>query len=144
LCPFPLSFGEAIDPSDKESGFSFAFSLALDTFRVATGVLLLVLALLSCGLISISSSSSISSSINGCDASSFFLADLVTGPKYPSCDASLVSEGVGEGDMTLGVPGTGFEKDRDILKGGRGEVRIAPAKRRPIIGSGSSQWSRFR
>lgn len=31
--------------------------------------------------------------------------DLVIGPKYPSLE--VVSEGVGEGDMTLGVAGIG-------------------------------------
>ena len=48
----------------------------------------------------------------------FFFADLVTGPKYPSTDLSRVSEGVGEGEMTLGVAGTGVEDDRDMVKGG--------------------------
>lgn len=37
--------------------------------------------------------------------------------KYPSCD-SFVSDGVGEGEMTLGVPGTEAVERRDILKGG--------------------------
>lgn len=32
-------------------------------------------------------------------------SDLVMGPKYPSLE--VVSEGVGEGDMTLGVAGIG-------------------------------------
>lgn len=36
-------------------------------------------------------------------ANAFFLADRVTGPKYPSVFS--LSEGVGEGDMTIGVAG---------------------------------------
>jgi hypothetical protein len=44
--------------------------------------------------------SSISSSIGSCCAAAFFLADLVMGPMYPSC-FSLLSEGVGEGEMTV-------------------------------------------
>jgi hypothetical protein len=34
--------------------------------------------------------------------------------------------------MTLGVPGMGFEDDRDMAKGGKEGMRIAPVKSRPI------------
>ena len=44
--------------------------------------------------------------------------------KYPSCD-SFVSEGVGEGEMTLGSAGTADER-RDMMKGGSDGLRIAP------------------
>jgi hypothetical protein len=36
----------------------------------------------------------------------FFLAERVVGPKYSSCASSINSEGVGEGEMILGVAGT--------------------------------------
>ena len=45
--------------------------------------------------------------------------------KYPSCD-SFDSEGVGEGEITLGVPGMEADERRDILKGGNEGLRIAP------------------
>jgi hypothetical protein len=61
------------------------------------------------------------------------LADLVTGPKYPSCDASFVSEGVGEGEMTLGVAGIIFDEEIDMAKGGRDGIRITPEKTRAIL-----------
>jgi hypothetical protein len=50
--------------------------------------------------------SSISSSIAAWADALIFLADLVVGPKYPSCNSSFTSEGVGDGEMTLGVAGT--------------------------------------
>lgn len=58
----------------------------------------------------------------------FFLADLVTGPKYPSCAASLVSEGVGDGEITLGVAGILFLEEDGIPKGGRDGSLITPEK----------------
>lgn len=143
-CPFPFDTIEgSIDLSANGSSFSF-FPLGLVrlvTFRTCTGVLLFDLALLRSGLVT--SSSSISSSMTACFAISFFLADLVTGPKYPSCDCSAISEEMGEAEMTFGVPGTGFEDVRDILKGGRGGIWIVPTGRRPRIG-GKSQWWRFK
>lgn len=96
-----------------------------EIFRALIGLRLFDLALLSSALTS-SSSSSISSSIGASDAACFFRADLVTGPKYPSCEVSRLSEGVGEGEMTLGVAGIGFDDDRDIVKGGREGIRIEP------------------
>ena len=94
------------------------------TFRILMGLLLFDLALLRSALVSSSSSRS---SCIGCGvAAFFFFADLVTGPKYPSCEASRASEGVGEGEMTLGVAGIGFEEDRDMVKGGSEGIRIAP------------------
>jgi hypothetical protein len=54
----------------------------------------------------------------------------VTGPKYPSCDASRDSDGVGEGEITLGVPGTGFAGD--MVKGRREGIRITPVRARLI------------
>jgi hypothetical protein len=95
------------------------------TFRILMGLLLFDLALLRSAL---DSSSSSRSSCIGCGvAALFFFADLVTGPKYPSCEAS---EGVGEGEMTLGVAGIGFEEDRDMVKGGNEGIRMAPVSRR--------------
>jgi hypothetical protein len=67
---------------------------------------------------------------SGVDAA-FFFADRVTGPKYPSCDLSRDSDGVGDGEITRGVAGMGFEEDRDIVKGGNEGIRIAPVTRRP-------------
>jgi hypothetical protein len=70
-------------------------------------------------------SSSISSSIAAWADALIFLADLVVGPKYPSCNSSFTSEGVGDGEMTLGVAGT--EADEwGMLKGCRQGVRITP------------------
>jgi hypothetical protein len=88
-----------------------------------------------------SPSSSISSSIG---AAAFFFADLVTGPKYPSCEFSRASEGVGEGEITLGVPGMGFEDDRDMLKGGNEGIRIAPVNSLPISATRRSQEVEWR
>lgn len=92
------------------------------------GLRLLDLALRSSSLESVSSS--ISSSIGSCDAAAFFLADLVIGPKYPSFDASLVSEGVGEGEITLGVPGIWFVEERGMVKGGKDGSLITPERTR--------------
>lgn len=69
----------------------------------------------------------------------FFFADLVTGPKYPSCDFSRASDGVGEGEMTLGVAGMGYEDGRDMVNGGRAGIWIVPVKRRPISVARRSQ-----
>lgn len=132
-----LPFGTRFD-------WGVAASLAVDFvvvraagFRVLIGLRLLGLALLSSALTS--SSSSISSLIAVCAAAlCFFLADLVIGPKYPSCD-SRVSEGVGEGLMTLGVAGMGFEEFRDIVKGGKSGARITPVKSPTISGTLRSQ-----
>jgi hypothetical protein len=66
-------------------------------FLAFIGLRLLDLALLNSALES--ELSSISSIIGACCAAAFFLADLVTGPKYPSW-ASFVSEGVGDGEIT--------------------------------------------
>lgn len=75
-------------------------------FLCRRGLLLFDLALLKSALGPLFSSTSSSSR-----RSAFFFADLVVGPKYPSC-VSLVSEGVGEGEMTLGVAGIlAWEKD---------------------------------
>jgi hypothetical protein len=107
----------------------FAFAGGrVETFRILMGLLLFDLALLRSAFTS--SSSSRSSSIGSGVAAFFFFADLVTGPKYPSCEASRASEGVGEGEITLGVAGTGFEEDRDMVKGGSEGIRMAPVNRR--------------
>lgn len=98
--------------------------LRLEIGRAPKGLRLFALALLSSELTS-SSSSSIPSSIGMAEtAAAFFFADLVTGPKYPSC--ARRSDGVGEGEMTLGVPGIVFEDDLDMVKGGNEGKRIAP------------------
>jgi len=99
----------------KDGGFDVAGVIVAfadvrpTNFRFLIGLLLFDLALLSSELESVFSSTS--SSIGICEAA-FFLADRVTGPKYPSCDDSLVllSEGVGDGDMTLGVAGIAEEE----------------------------------
>ena len=120
-CPFPFS-------STGSSGMVEGLGVALAVgFRILIGLRLLDLALRKSPLTS--PSSSIPSSFG---IAAFFLADLVTGPKYPSCELSRVSEGVGEGEMTLGVAGIGFEDDRDMVKGGKEGMRIAPVNNRPI------------
>jgi hypothetical protein len=103
-------------------------------FRILIGLRLLDLALRRSPLTSPSPSISSASG-----TAAFFFADLVTGPKYPSCGLSRVSEGVGEGEMTLGVAGMGFEDDRDMVKGGKEGMRIAPVKSRPISVTRRSQ-----
>jgi hypothetical protein len=121
-CPFPFSI-------TGSSGIVDGFGVALAvTFRILIGLRLLDLALRKSPFTSPSSSISSSSSSS---IAAFFFADLVTGPKYPSCELSRDSEGVGEGEMTLGVAGIGFE-DRDMVKGGKEGMRIAPVKSRPI------------
>jgi hypothetical protein len=73
-------------------------------FRTLIGSLLLDLALLSSRLGSDSSSSTPSSICAGA-LMRFFADERVTGPKYPSWAPSRLSEGVGEGEITLGVAG---------------------------------------
>ena len=46
--------------------------------------------------------------------------------------------------MTLGVAGMGFEDDRDIVKGGKEGIRIAPVKSRPISAACRSQEVEWR
>ncbi len=111
----------------------------MGTFRILIGLRLLDLALRKSPFPIPSSSIPSSSS-----AAAFFFADLVTGPKYPSCELSRVSEGVGEGEITLGVAGMGFEDDRDIVKGGKEGIRIAPVKSRPIFAAFRSQEVEWR
>jgi hypothetical protein len=116
------------------------FGVALvGAFRILMGLRLLDLALRKSPFPIPSSSIPSSSS-----AAAFFFADLVTGPKYPSCELSRVSDGVGEGEMTLGVAGMGFEDDRDIVKGGKEGIRIAPVKSRPISAACRSQEVEWR
>lgn len=58
------------------------------------------------------------------------LAERVTGPKYPSF--ALVSEGVGEGDITRGVWGIAYWRDDAMAccqqrgKAGSGAARMRP------------------
>lgn len=115
----------------------FGVALAV-TFRTLIGLRLLDLALRKSPFTAPSSSISSSSGI-----AAFFFADLVTGPKYPSCELSRDSEGVGEGEMTLGVAGMGFE-DRDMVKGGKEGIRMAPVKSRPISATRRSQEVEWR
>jgi hypothetical protein len=122
------------------SGIVEGFGVALAvTFRILMGLRLLDLALRKSPFTSASSSTSSSS-----DTAAFFFADLVTGPKYPSCELSRLSDGVGEGEMTLGVAGMGFEDDRDMVKGGKEGMRIAPVKSRPISETRRSQEVEWR
>jgi hypothetical protein len=115
---------------DGVSGGAFAEVEVRPVIRFLIGLRLFDLALRSSALESVSSS--ISSSIGACEAA-FFFADLVTGPKYPSCEVSLVSDGVGEGEITLGVAGILFDAEKDMEKGGRDGIRITPAKTRVIL-----------
>jgi len=111
---------------------------AMPIFRILIGLRLLDLALRKSPLTS--PSSSISSSIG---VAAFFFADLVTGPKYPSCELSLASEGVGEGEITLGVPGMGVEDDCGMAKGGSEGIRMSPVNSLPISvtrGSQKAEW----
>jgi len=139
--PFPLAITGS---SFMVSGFVVANGLAElrpESLRFLIGLLLFDLALLR----SIESSSSSRSSFIGVSAAAFFFfADLVTGPKYPSCDDSRASEGVGEGEITLGVAGIGFEDDLDIVKGSKGGVRRAPENIRPISATLRSQLVEWR
>jgi hypothetical protein len=41
--------------------------------------------------------------------------------------------------MTLGVLGIGYEDDRDMVKGGKEDIRIVPVKIRPISAIRTSQ-----
>ena len=127
-CPFPFS---RTGSSGIVEGLGVAFAVG---FLILMGLRLLDLALRKSPLTSPSSSISSPSG-----TAAFFLADLVTGPKYPSCELSRVSEGVGEGEITLGVAGIGFEDDRDMVKGGREGMRIAPVNRRLISVNRKSQ-----
>jgi hypothetical protein len=63
----------------------------------------------------------------------------VIGPKYPSCDASMISEGVGEGEITLGVAGILFLVGKGISKVGRDGCIITPDKIRALIVVGSKK-----
>ena len=84
-------------------------------------------------------SSSISSSMGAGDDDAFFFADLVTGPKYPSFDDSLDSDGVGEGEITRGVAGTLFEDAKDMLKSGREGTCVVPVRARARFVTRASQ-----
>jgi hypothetical protein len=125
-CPFPFTNG-----ADFCTGVGFVDFVAVrpDIFRALMGLLLFDRALLRSSFGS--SSSSRSSSIGAGVDAAFFFADRVTGPKYPSCDVSRDSEGVGDGEITLGVAGIGYDEDRDMVKGGNEGIRMAPVKRRP-------------
>ena len=139
-CPFPfgspLPFGLTGKDLIVEDG-SVALGVRPSIFRELMGLLLLDLALLNSALGS-SSSSSMPSSIKTCEVP-FFFADRVIGPKYPSCGASCFSDGVGEGEITLGVAGTGFEDDRAIVKGGSEGIKMAPVTARPKSATRTSQ-----
>lgn len=121
-CPFvSLPFGVK-----SPASFFFAGVKPL-ILRCFNGLRLLVLALLRSAKVSSSGSASCSSLIAPCAARLFFFADLVTGPKYPSfCSAlSVVSEGVGLGEMTRGVAGTPL-REESMKKVGKQGLRIAP------------------
>lgn len=122
MFPFPFTFRSVLDSAGSGIVSSLGGSFEYDFLDISRlGLLLLDLARPE------SSSPSISLFVD-CWVASFFLADLVIGPKYPSC-VSRVSDGVGEGEMTLGVPGIGFKA---MVKGGRVETRITPVKTRPM------------
>lgn len=130
---FDFPFATGFDGTGTSVVLVVVPAVRLDIRRTLIGLLLLDLALLNSALTS--SSSSISSLITACDAAAcFFLADLVVGPKYPSCE-SRDSEGVGEGLITLGVAGIEFDAERDIAKGGNRGARITPVKNPTISGT---------
>jgi len=112
-------------------------------FAVFIGLLLLDLALLDdSALVPELSSISLIIGVSTALFLADLVADLVIGPKYPSC-RSLLSEGVGDGEITLGVAGICFADDKAIMKGGKQGVRIDPLKIRMILsgtsGKGKSQ-----
>jgi len=131
LVAFPFPFWRIGIGAGLANGTSEAFADVRPDIRFLMGLRLFDLALRSSVLESVSSS--ISSSIGAWEATCFFFADRVTGPKYPSCDVSFVSDGVGEGEITLGVAGIMFEEERDMAKGGRDGSRITPEKTRTIF-----------
>jgi hypothetical protein len=99
---FPLPFVAPGAGDASVAGCATALAaVSPDSLRALTEILLLDLAL----PMSLLESSSISSSIGAWADAFFFLADLVVGPKYSSCDSSFTSDGVGEGEMTLGIAG---------------------------------------
>ena len=113
-----------------------------DSFRARPDVLLLDRAL-SMSLLALSISSSTPSSIGTWAAAFFFLTDLVVGPKYSSCDSSFTSDGVGEGEMTLGV--AGIETDEcGMLKGRKEGVLTTPVKMCVICEAHRSQLVEWR
>lgn len=62
-------------------------------------------------------------------------AERVVGAEYPSLDSELLSEGAGEGEMTLGVSGTAFWEDMSAgrkANDGRTGDRINPDKGRRV------------
>lgn len=99
---FPASFELAFKP-DADDAEELDRRKRLGRLGVI-GLRLRVRALSDSTLESDVPSFSFSSSINGGDLTRFLATDLVTGPKYPS-RPSLWSEGVGDGDITRGVPG---------------------------------------
>ena len=63
------------------------------------------------------------------------LAERVTGPKYPSFALALVSEGVGDGEITRGVCGIEYWREDAMArcqhggKAGSGAPRMRPVRR---------------
>lgn len=109
-CPFvdfPFEFSSTgIDFESKVVGAVDDFvAVRAVILRFLTGLLLFDRALLVSDPESVFSSMPSSSSTGVCNAAPFFLADRVTGPKYPSLVESLASDGVGDGEITLGVAG---------------------------------------
>lgn len=104
-CPFVGAPFEVVAESffDKEASVGFVSDKLL-IFRTLRGVLLFDRARLKSGFESSSSSSTLSSIFPGV-LIRFLVDERVTGPKYPSWDDSWVSEGVGDGEITLGIAG---------------------------------------
>lgn len=126
-CPFVVSpFG--VTSTGLFGILEDVIALAGVRAAIFMGLLLFDLALLNSAFTS--SSSSRSSLIGSGVVACFFFADLVTGPKYPSDELSRGSEGVGEGEMTLGVAGTELDADRAMEKGCSDGIRITPFSRR--------------
>ncbi len=132
--PFGAGSPLALSASGAFAGFT---AVNFVGFRVCIGLRLRVRALRSSWLSELSSSSS---SSTRCGVLGRFLAaDRVTGPKYESCEppsaaaAASLSDGVGLGEMTRGVPGTACLVRRTDMadeNGGRLGRQIAPMNAR--------------
>jgi hypothetical protein len=117
-----------LSDSEAEAGLVLESPLI---FRARIGLLLLDLALHRSGLVSDSSPSIASSIFNGVETR-FRVDERVTGPKYPSCELSWLSDGVGEGEITLGVAGI-WDCAIVQLKAGRGGYLTTPEMMRWIL-----------
>jgi hypothetical protein len=104
-CPFSAAPFGSVEMFFLDAALVEVFdSVKLLIFRTLRGLRLFDLALLKSGFESKSSSSILSSIFAGVPVR-LFVEERVIGPKYPSLDPSWPSEGVGDGEITLGVDG---------------------------------------